>query len=532
MKMNEWNSFRQSAEFLPIGIYVTDGSRCLFVNQAAENLLGCDADQLTTKWTQLPVTEFQLNNSEPSFTVQAMIEGHSFLLLDLHVKRVQWDKQHFWIVTLSRSTEVNHVNMAVDTLNNRLRALFDNHDSPILFFDKSGQLLDYNPAFLTFVGMSEKELMLYGWRNLFSEATFANGVRMFEEMQLKQKPIRYEGPVGWRRGPALHMLISLIPVFSDNQFQGAYYIYNDITDHKNIEDVLKLREKRFEHLIQHASDVFIIVNEQYKIKYVSESVTSVAGYQIDKLLGASTFSFIHPDDVNVVIESYKKLQTEEDRIEKSIIRLLRADETYGYFEVTRANLLNESSIEGYILTLRDVTEFALREQRLSKLAYYDSLTNVYNRRYWEQQFQLQLLKHRLEKAQFAVMCIDLDNLKTINDQYGHATGDAFLREVSARMVEGLPEDALLARLGGDEFSLLLPGFSDEETVRSFITPFLKSVGIPCRIDHQKIEVSLSIGVSLYPQHGETQEELMSSADKALYTVKKNGKNGFSIYAHT
>jgi PAS domain-containing protein len=191
MKMNEWNSFRQSAEFLPIGIYVTDGSRCLFVNQAAENLLGCDADQLTAKWTQLPVTEFQLNNSEPSFTVQAMIEGHSFLLLDLHVKRVQWDKQHFWIVTLSRSTEVNHVNMAVDTINNRFRALFDNHDSPILFFDKSGQLLDYNPAFLNFVGMSEKELKLYGWRNLFSEATFANGVRMFEEMQLKQKPIRY-----------------------------------------------------------------------------------------------------------------------------------------------------------------------------------------------------------------------------------------------------------------------------------------------------------------------------------------------------
>lgn len=178
----------------------------------------------------------------------------------------------------------------------------------------------------------------------------------------------------------------------------------------------------------------------------------------------------------------------------------------------------------------DISEQKVLEDQLFRSAYYDQLTDLPMRRVIEHRANGLVRRGEVE-GRFALAFLDLDNFKSINDYYGHATGDALLVEVARRIGRGLRESDLLSRISGDEFLLLLYPIDRPDEVAEFINSVLHRLSAPFFIDSAEIFASASIGVSLYPEHGTSYDVLRQNADLAMYRVKNDGKGAVAFFDH-
>lgn len=181
----------------------------------------------------------------------------------------------------------------------------------------------------------------------------------------------------------------------------------------------------------------------------------------------------------------------------------------------------------------DITQLNQSEEKLKKLAHYDDVTQLPNRVLCRQEIETRIARALLTDKKFAILYIDLDNFKNINDTQGHLVGDEFLYDRSQKLLKIMPEGMFLARFGGDEFIIITDYSDDEEDVRLQATTFAKRlipfIPIKKSYDNFTIDVTASIGIAIFPSHGDTFTSLLSSADKAMYQVKNTGKNNFKIY---
>lgn len=185
---------------------------------------------------------------------------------------------------------------------------------------------------------------------------------------------------------------------------------------------------------------------------------------------------------------------------------------------------------GSHIIVRDITEQKKNQATVEHLAYHDELTSLPNRRQFNG-----LVEERIRGSQgtkrLAVMVMDIDRFKMINDSLGHAYGDAFLQKVGQRISEVIPpEKVILSRMGGDEFALLYHSFASDEEVEQLAQRIVSVIQVPYTLKDSDFYVSASIGIAVYPEHGEDREELIKNADSAMYEVKRGGKNGYRFYS--
>ena len=175
-------------------------------------------------------------------------------------------------------------------------------------------------------------------------------------------------------------------------------------------------------------------------------------------------------------------------------------------------------------THTDITARKLLETRLENLAHFDALANVPNRTLFNDRLKLALSYAKREKKMLAVMFIDLDLFKEINDLYGHETGDIVLKKVSRQLVSCVRESDTVARMGGDEFVILLPIIDDIEDVKLVASKIVEAVAQPIKVAKTHLHITCSIGIAIYPQHGKDEKLLVINADMAMYQAKNSGKN--------
>ena len=182
------------------------------------------------------------------------------------------------------------------------------------------------------------------------------------------------------------------------------------------------------------------------------------------------------------------------------------------------------------LSLRDVSGQRRAEERLSTLVYRDALTGLPNRRLFEDRLAIALAQAHRYRHRLAVIFLDLDRFKAVNDTLGHAAGDELLKAVSARLAESVREGDTVARLAGDEFTLLLPGIHYTEDLAAISRKLVEAVRRPFRLDGQDVRVTASGGISLYPEDGVDAEALLKKADTAMYRAKERGRDNFQLFS--
>ena len=289
---------------------------------------------------------------------------------------------------------------------------------------------------------------------------------------------------------------------------------------------LKGREQWWRDIVQNLSDVVMVINRAGEVQYCSPSVHSALGHwprELRTVIGLRTQ--IHPDDLGPVMARISPVLAGQLRRGQVEARVKRADGAYAWFEITAVGQLTEKALQGAVLTLHDVTERHELTDRLAHQAYHDALTGLPNRAMLVQRIDDEL---RNGNGQFALMLIDLDDFKVINDSHGHAAGDLVLEAIGERLRDAARDGDVIGRLGGDEFAVLLHGTADE--VKRGAQRIAEQIARPVVIAGRSFLVNSSIGVVWIdePDDGETSSTLFSHADIALYDAKVRNKGGIVV----
>jgi diguanylate cyclase (GGDEF)-like protein/PAS domain S-box-containing protein len=291
-------------------------------------------------------------------------------------------------------------------------------------------------------------------------------------------------------------------------------------------------EVRFASLVQNSSDVMTIIEADSTIRYQSPSVQRVMGYDPQSLIGTKLFDMIHPEDlprmVNLLSQILDDPVVHPEALE---FRWLHRDGTWLHVETLLSDLSLHPEVGGIVLNTRDVSERKLFEQQLAHQAFHDSVTGLANRALFRDRVEHALERQQRDDRPVAVLFMDIDDFKTINDSLGHAAGDELLAEVGERLRGCLRAADTAARLGGDEFGVLLEdaGYERAAEVAERVMHVLEG---PFHLENKEVFVRASLGIAIGDDDRKGMkgaQELLRNADVAMYTAKSQGKARYQVF---
>lgn len=288
-------------------------------------------------------------------------------------------------------------------------------------------------------------------------------------------------------------------------------------------------DARFKALVQNSADIITIHNADGVTVFESPAASRVLGYPSGRLIGRNPFDSIHPRDVARVREVFAQVVRGEVQPAPVEFRFRRADGSWIHLEGVGTNLLHYPGIEGVVLTSRDITQRKLAEERIQYLAQHDTLTDLPNRALMRDRLNVSLAQAQRWQQVVAVLLIDLDRFKVLNDTFGPAVGDDILREMAKRLQQCTRDGDTVARLGGDEFMVVLPNLASPQGAAMVAQKVLQSVAQPLDIRGQDIVMSASVGVSLFPNDARDPDDLIRNADTAMYSAKRTGRGNYQFY---
>ena len=287
-------------------------------------------------------------------------------------------------------------------------------------------------------------------------------------------------------------------------------------------------EARFGSLVRNSSDLILIVGSDGKVQYVSPSVERVLGYRQTDIHGQALTGFLHLDDLlaaSAFLDEAWHSSSGPARVEW---RVRHHDGSWRDFEMFCTNLASDASVGGLVLNGRDVSERKLLEQELAHQAFHDPLTKLANRALFQDRVEQALARNSRRQDMVAVLFLDLDDFKTVNDSLGHEAGDQLLVAIAERLVSSVRPSDTVARLGGDEFAIVLEQI-DGASLERAAERITHALRMPLLIENQLIYVTASIGIAPTSAGLETTQQLLRGADVAMYAAKNRGKGLAQIF---
>ena len=401
--------------------------------------------------------------------------------------------------------------------------------------DNEGFCRFVNQAFLTILGYDNANEIIGQHVHELIHHSHADGThypstecKMYNAYR-QQRDIHVTDEVFWRKdGVAVPVEYWSKPIISDGAFIGAIATFSDITRRQKYDRELQESRNRLQTILETNPECIQIVDKNGKVKQInSAGLEMLEADSFEQVINTSLLDNIVPEYREQAKELHQRvIKGESVKMQFEIIGFKGAKR---WVESNSVPMKDNGDVVRLSVT-RDITEHKKYEATIKQLAFFDSLTNLPNRRnLLDRLHYLIALSHR-QSTKFAVLMMDLDKFKAVNDKLGHRAGDDLLKQVAERTLKQLRDTDMVARLGGDEFVLVLESLNQIEDSAQIATKVIADLTKSFTLENnQVVEIGASIGISFYPQHGVTPEILIDRADSALYQAKENGRGCFAYY---
>ncbi|HET6757491.1 MAG TPA: PAS domain S-box protein [Burkholderiales bacterium] len=437
------------------------------------------------------------------------------------------------VVVVSRDiTERMIAEKALRNSEERFRSLVQNLSDMITIHDAQGITHYESPSAARILGYGPGGLMGKSPFETIHPKDLARVKSAFQEVLQTTKPVALND-FRYRRadGTWIHLEVMGINLLDHPAVKGVVLTSRDITERKHAEHLLRESEQRFRDVVNAAGEYIWEVDVQWNYTYASERVERTLGYSEHELLGRSFFSLMPDGEANRVREWFRE-KVPEGQSFRYLEHKTRTK--YGdviWQQVSGVPILGpHGRALGYRGTALDITDRKRAEARIEYLATRDALTDLPNRMLLNDRVEQAIVNAHRNFESFALLFIDLDRFKTINDSLGHHVGDQMLKQVAERLLHCVRERDTVARPGGDEFVVAIYDLKNSQDAGHIAQKILNSLSQPFSIENNVLNTSCSIGISTYPNDGENVPTLMKNADTAMYHAKEKGRSNYQFFS--
>lgn len=412
----------------------------------------------------------------------------------------------------------------------KLDLIFNHAADAVFTFDSKGNYETVNPGFTNLLGWEKDELLNDPSLSIIPDEFEGEFCEIIGKLANGEVIENHVSKRLTKDGNTVDVLSSYTPIMEGNQFLGGVAMYKNISELKRMTEQLKDSELRYRQIADHLSDLISVIDTNGTILYASPSHQTILGLSPGFYEGKSILTFAHGDDMNK-IQSFIDTITGTKKASSVEFRRLTKERETVWIEAKGTPVLDISgNVIRIIMISRDIGQLKQREEAFKHQALHDHLTNLPNRRMFDNTLGTAMDKTKRSKNPLAIFTLDCDHFKEINDTYGHEVGDEVLKEFARRIQQNINESAFASRIGGDEFLILQPDIKKKEEAITTAKNIISSMDTPFQIGHLTILIGASIGVSFYYGDGINKENLLKQADDALYEAKQNGRNRFAIYS--
>ncbi|QTQ39089.1 Diguanylate cyclase/phosphodiesterase, PAS domain-containing [Aromatoleum petrolei] len=399
------------------------------------------------------------------------------------------------------------------------RAFLENSPAISVLKDASGRYTLVNRAFERFAGRSRDEMIGRTVYELLPEAVARKLDNHDAQVRDRVEPLVMVESIVAGQVDRIFETVRF-PVFDDDgHLNGTGAILTDVTE-------LRLAEARHAMMLRTSMDALVVLDPEGRFIEVNDATCALSGYTREQLLA------MRLADVEAVYDE-RALRVELERIARAgsarfDSRWRRADGSVRDIEVS-VNYVNHPVAPCYFSFVRDITERKAAVARIEHLAHYDQLTGLPNRLLFEEYARAALQRAQQAQRACALVHLDLDNFKVINDTLGHVVGDGLLREIGARVRKLGMDECCSCRFGGDEFLILVEDVADDSAPAQFVQQVLVEFARPVVVEMHELVSTVSIGVSMFPRDGADFDTLFKNADTATYVAKAAGRNTYRFF---
>lgn len=317
------------------------------------------------------------------------------------------------------------------------------------------------------------------------------------------------------------------PIFdSHGHLLGTTGLARDITERKRVEEALALAAS----IYQTSSEAIMVTDADNNIVDVNPAFTRLTGYEREDVLGQNPRLLQSGRQDKSFYQQMWHTLLREDRWQGEIWNRRKSGEFYAQWTSLSVTRHPDGSVHRHLAQFSDITDKKLKDELIWKQANYDTLTGLPNRRLFHDRLEQEIKKAHRTRHSLALMFIDLDRFKEINDTLGHAQGDQLLVEAALRILGCVRETDTVARLGGDEFTVILPEFNSTMHLERIVQNIIQRLSSPFTLNSEEVGyVSASVGITIYPNDAQDMPELLKHADQAMYAAKTEGRNRFSYF---
>lgn len=317
------------------------------------------------------------------------------------------------------------------------------------------------------------------------------------------------------------------PIYNEHGvFLGQRSSNRDITERKRAEERMRLLNLALEY----SPESIFITDSSGVIVYVNPKFTEMTGYSPEEAIGSTPAILKSGEQDDDYYRHMWSQLSSGISLHSELLNRRRNGELFWVSEMITPIFRENREIQYFIAIMEDITEKKKQSREIFERANFDALTGIYNRAAFEEKAQQELMRARRKSLLEALLLIDLDYFKAVNDSFGHDAGDILLINVTQRIREVIRESDLFGRLGGDEFAIMLElDVKDQVYLERVCQRILTSLQQPFVIKDQEVRIGCSIGVALFPEHGDTYKTLYNNADKAVYSVKGSGRGDFFVF---